>query len=164
MNNWGDITLKIYNRILSNESDMLSFGMRAALAINERSVLFLSGPLGVGKTTFVRGLLKGLDYTGKVKSPTYTLIETYEMNNKLVAHVDLYRIKNDKELEGTGLTEQLALADVSLIEWPIENSKFLPPSDLHCLFTYEASKRLVQLKVCTKTGEMILSSLSFYDE
>jgi len=81
-------------------------------------IIFLEGDLGVGKTTLVRAFLRAKGYEGKVKSPTYTLIETYELADQTVVHVDLYRITDPDEIEYLALREQFTATSITFIEWP----------------------------------------------
>jgi tRNA threonylcarbamoyladenosine biosynthesis protein TsaE len=95
----------------------------------------LTGDLGVGKTTFVRALLRGLGYTGRVPSPTYTLLEHYEIGLLTVVHLDLYRLADARELEFLGLRDWLALPEVwVLAEWPERGGSFVAALDLKLNF------------------------------
>src|ERR1700742_2364813 len=95
-------------------------------------VIFLHGDLGAGKTTLVRGLLRALGHAGRVPSPTYTLVEPYEIGPLSLKHLDLYRIADPEELEYLGVRE---LAGTVLIEWPERGGHFLPEPDLDCRLT-----------------------------
>src|SRR3990167_2497940 len=87
---------------LANETDTENFAAKLAHQLKPPAIIFLEGPLGAGKTTFVRGLLRALGYQGRVKSPTFTLVETYTLPTCHVAHFDLYRLKDSHELELMG--------------------------------------------------------------
>lgn len=106
----------------------------AALAkkIHAPAVIFLEGQLGAGKTTFVRGFLRGLGYTGVVKSPTFTLIETYSFKDQQITHMDLYRLKNADELEALGFRDYFTEDHIILIEWASRVEKILPKPTVRC--------------------------------
>ncbi len=93
-------------------------------------VIYLVGDLGAGKTTFVRGLLRGLGHSGRVPSPTYTLIEPYDVAGYTVSHIDLYRLRSPDEVDALGLAELGGSETLMLIEWPENGGDRVPPADL----------------------------------
>jgi len=102
---------------IKDEKAMLSFGRKLAKLLRPGDVVTLSGPLSAGKTTLVRGLLSGLGHKGEVPSPSFAIVQPYEMLAPPVWHVDLYRIENRADLEELGLDD--AGADgVLVVEWP----------------------------------------------
>lgn len=107
-------------------AEKIGSGVRAPMNI------YLEGPLGAGKTTFVRGFLRGLGYEGVVKSPTYTLVEMYELNEFVFLHADLYRIKDPIELENMGFRDYFNVNTVALIEWASHAQGWLPAPDILC--------------------------------
>lgn len=113
-------------------------GAALARAVTGPCVIALEGPLGAGKTTFVRGFLRARGYTGPVRSPTYTLVETYPLTAGPVHHLDLYRLADPEELEYLGVRD-LATGDaIWLIEWPERGRGFLPPFDRHIVIDCES--------------------------
>jgi len=122
---------------LENEAATLQWGNAFAQQLPTDALIFLRGELGAGKTTLVRGLLRGLGYAGPVKSPTYTIVEPYELNGLSVAHFDLYRIADPEELSLIGADEILALPGIKCIEWPERALSWLPEADIE-----------LRLKVC----------------
>lgn len=128
--------------------------------------IYLQGNLGAGKTTFVRGFLRRLGYTGIVKSPTYTLVEPYIFNgnnpNLQVYHFDLYRLNSPEELEDIGLRDYLGQSALFLVEWPEKADTILEPADLFVrieMSEKSAGERRVQLTANTTNGRTILQSL-----
>ncbi|MCB1801788.1 MAG: tRNA (adenosine(37)-N6)-threonylcarbamoyltransferase complex ATPase subunit type 1 TsaE [Gammaproteobacteria bacterium] len=118
---------------LHGEAEQLAFGESLASALGApglRLLVFLEGELGAGKTTLVRGFLAGLGHRGPVRSPTYTLIEPYDVGGRRVYHLDLYRIADPDELEFLGLRELLAEPALVLVEWPQRGAGWLPQPDL----------------------------------
>ena len=98
-------------------------------------IVTLSGDLGAGKSTFARGTLRALGVTGPIKSPSYTLLETYALAAVTVIHLDLYRLKDPSELEHLGLADYHRPGHLWLIEWPEHGGSRLPRADLHFEFT-----------------------------
>lgn len=105
-------------------------GGQLAAVVEAPALILLSGDLGAGKTTFSRGFIQSLGHHGPVKSPTYTLIEPYELPAARVFHLDLYRLHDPGELEFLGLPELLAQNGICLIEWPERAGEELPMADL----------------------------------
>jgi tRNA threonylcarbamoyladenosine biosynthesis protein TsaE len=101
-------------------------------------VIELSGELGTGKSTFARGLLRALGATGPIKSPSYTLLETYELPGVSAVHLDLYRLNDPEELEHLGLADYHRPGFLWLIEWPERGAGRLPRSDLRFEFSIDA--------------------------
>jgi len=140
-----------------------SIGIRLAWALPalnaQPGIVYLTGPLGAGKTTFARGFLSGRGFNGAVRSPTYTLLECYELPDLVVVHLDLYRIEAPSELEALGLREFLASGHVLLIEWPERGAGRLPHPDVSIAMQVEASHHDVGLKGDTPFGAAWLRRL-----
>ena len=131
-------------------------GARLAKTLAPGCVLYLHGELGAGKTTLARGLLRGLGHRGAVKSPTYTLVEPYQIGDWRLFHWDLYRLAAPGELEFLGLREQLDGEAVLVIEWPERCQGELPPADVEVTLAYADSGRSGVLEARSPTGAAIL--------
>lgn len=127
---------------LADEGASLEFGRNLAQSIGS-GIIYFEGSLGAGKTTIVRGWLRGLGHSGNVKSPTYTIVESYELSEKSILHIDLYRILDPSELEFIGLAEQISSADLVFIEWPRNGEGFVPSPDFTIEVQYKGDARLV---------------------
>jgi tRNA threonylcarbamoyladenosine biosynthesis protein TsaE len=119
----------------------------------------LHGPLGAGKTSFVRHLLRALGIAGRIKSPTYALLEPYELDGWHISHIDLYRLEDAREWSDAGLRDTLAQPGLKLIEWPDKAGGRLPQPDLrlHIEPTGDGDERQVTLEACTPLGLELLS-------
>jgi tRNA threonylcarbamoyladenosine biosynthesis protein TsaE len=126
---------------------------------NGGAVIYLRGELGTGKTTLTRALLQRLGHAGRVRSPTYTLVEPYEIGTRRVYHLDLYRLSAAEELEYLGLRDLDPGRDLILIEWPERGLDGLPQADLTIWLGYLESGRKARLEEGTGRGTTILSSL-----
>ncbi len=119
-----------FTRELLDEAATLAVGQQFVKNLKNGLVIFLHGDLGAGKTTFVRGLLQGLGYKGKVKSPTYTLVEPYVISSYDIYHFDLYRFIDENEWEAAGFREYFNDASICVVEWPEKASSLLPNPDI----------------------------------
>lgn len=154
------MTFTIIKETCTNEDALLSLAAKLALAVSGGSVIFLQGPLGAGKTTFSRGFLAALGYKGKVKSPTYTLLEQYNLPGRVINHFDLYRIVDENELEQIGIRDYFQPNAISLIEWPEKASEMLPQPDIKCEIAFVDEGRVVTLAACSERGEKDINHLS----
>jgi len=144
---------------LSNEEEQLAFASRVAGVAAKGLVVFLNGDLGTGKTTFVRGFLRALNYDGVVKSPTYTLVEPYELKDFSVYHFDLYRLADPEEIEYAGGRDYFDGETISLIEWPEKAQGFLPEPDLILSLEYADSGRNLEVSADTDIGKKVMLAL-----
>jgi len=149
-------------RVLVNAEATESLGAQLAQAITP-GIIYLNGDLGAGKTTLARGFMHGLGHTGKVRSPTYTLVEPYALEPCQVYHMDLYRLADAEELEWLGLRDMLAEAALLLVEWPERGSGFLPSADLTIDLEYAGGGREARLLAATPVGQHWLDSLAVAD-
>lgn len=145
--------------LLLTEADMLTFAAKLAQSMPAKVMIHLHGPLGAGKTTFARGFLRGLGFHDKVKSPTYALVEPYELAHHTVFHFDFYRLHDANELENIGIHDYFSQSAICLIEWPENGFPFLPPPDLACYIAFAQEGRQCRLVAETTLGEDILKQL-----
>lgn len=148
-------------QFLADEHATLALGATLAAACPaELCVIHLEGELGAGKTTLTRGFLQALGHQGKVKSPTYTLVEHYELGERAIFHFDLYRLSDPGELEFLGLDDYLQNNAICLIEWAQRGSEYLPEPDLLIqLSSYQNHARLAQISARSQRGEKICAKL-----
>lgn len=149
--------------VVADAGAMEHLGGRLARATEGGGLIDLEGELGVGKTTMVRGFLRAQGYAGKVRSPTYTLVETYTFNSHRTVHLDLYRLAHPEELEWIGARDIVTDASVALVEWPERGAGFLPTPDLVVRINYEGTGRRVDLFARTEKGQGILRLMDFAD-
>lgn len=122
--------------------------------------VWLRGDLGAGKTTLVRGLLHGLGHAGKVKSPTYTLVEPYVISGLYLYHFDLYRFADPEEWDAAGFRDYFNQQSVCLVEWPQRAGDLLPPADLEISLEPHGDGRSARLHAGTEHGRRCLEQLS----
>lgn len=138
---------------------MLQLGAELGLACPQAVVIFLHGELGAGKTTLARGLLRGLGYEGKVKSPSYTIVEPYDLRVQSVYHFDFYRLADPEELEFIGIQDYFTQHAICLIEWPEKGLSLLPPADLSCYIEPHPAGREIRMEAHTEKGKAIVKQL-----
>ena len=126
---------------LEDENATLYYGINLAKSLRSDALVLLRGDLGAGKTTLVRGILRGLGHMGSVKSPTYTLLEPYELAQQTVYHFDFYRIVDSRELDFIGIDELMDAEAIKLVEWPQNAGGKLPPPDLEIFLEMEGRGR-----------------------
>jgi tRNA threonylcarbamoyladenosine biosynthesis protein TsaE len=150
-----DITLN-----LADEAVTLSLGDRLSRTLRAGQSIYLHGDLGAGKTTLVRGLLHGMGHVGKVKSPTYTLVEPYVISGLSLYHFDLYRFNDPEEWDAAGFRDYFNAATICLVEWPEKARELLPDPDIDIVLTPMGEGRQVRLTANTASGEKTLDALS----
>ena len=145
---------------LQSEAATLALAARLAGLLHGGMVVFLQGDLGAGKTTFCRGLIQALGHPGAVKSPTYTLVEPYQLAELQVYHFDLYRLHDPEELEFMGIRDYFNPNSLCLIEWPERGAGYLPQADLQLQLTQQGELRNVQLIAGSQAGSKIITILT----
>lgn len=145
---------------LADESQTLQLGQRLASVLVRGGVLYLQGDLGAGKTTLSRGIIQSLGHSGAVKSPTYTLVEPYELSGLRVFHFDLYRLADPEELEFIGIRDYFDPGTVCIIEWPDRGGDLIPPPDLVLTLEKVGKGRSATLQASTENGQTMLGELT----
>ncbi len=142
---------------LAGEEEQVALAASVASHLKASFIMLLQGDLGVGKTTFARGFVHASGFDGVVKSPTYTLVEPYPINNnRMCYHFDLYRLADPEELEFTGARDYFNDTDVCLIEWPEKAQGFLPPADWCCEFKHHDQGRDLFISALTDKGKELM--------
>lgn len=145
---------------LPDEAATLALGARLAGVLTPGLVVWLEGELGSGKTTLVRGLLRALGWSGKVKSPTFTVAELYAISNLKIHHFDFYRFSEPEEYLDAGLDECFDGKAVCLVEWPQKAGEYLAPADLHIALAVTEDGRRAWLAARSEAGRTCLRRLS----
>ena len=149
-----DITL-----ILDNEVATLDCGDKFSRIMTNGLVVYLHGDLGAGKTTFVRGVLHSLGHVGKVKSPTYTLVEPYTIFNYNIYHFDLYRFIDEEEWDAAGFRDYFNAQSICMIEWPDKAENVLPDPDIHVHLSHYQNARKIKFSAGSAIGARCLKKL-----
>lgn len=141
------------------ERQQEALGEAIAKVLTTPSILYLEGDLGAGKTTLTRGILRGLGYQGRVKSPTYTLLEPYELERLSCYHFDLYRLSDPEELAFLGIEDLLSEQSLFLVEWPERGKGVLPAADCVIHITYQGDRRQIRFSPNTEVWVQIINNL-----
>lgn len=140
--------------------DCEKLAMHFASCLNSAAVLTFSGEIGAGKTTFIRAMLKAKGIKSAIKSPTFSLVETYQYQDLQIHHFDLYRIQDEVELEYIGFRDYFGHQSICCIEWAEKASHSLLNVDLQFALSLNAEGRLMHIIALTKLGEGILSCVA----
>lgn len=144
---------------IASSEEMVSLGIEIAKTIQGVERIYFSGDLGAGKTTLIRGILRGLGYSGAVKSPTFSLLEPYPDLQPPVYHFDLYRLQKAEELEYLGWREYFLKQNLCLLEWPSRATGILPIPDLNVIIRKTGEGRVVQLEPVQQQAVAMLDTL-----
>ena len=145
---------------VADEAAMTDLGWRIARITAGHGLIFLEGDLGAGKTTLSRGIIRGLGHAGAVKSPTFTLVEPYEIGDIRAFHFDLYRLVDPEELEFLGIRDYFEDDALCLIEWPRKGAGFLPKPDLTITIGAHNGGRSLKLTPQGSRGESWCAALA----
>ena len=150
----------VWSLRLVDEAATLAAGRQLARGLGGGVIVTLHGDLGAGKTTLTRGVLAGLGHVGRVRSPTYTLVEPYELPTLAVYHVDLYRFADPAEWRDAGFAEYFGPHSLCLLEWPEKAQGCLPPADLAIHLDLDGDGRQLTVTALTPRGKQCLSILT----
>ena len=148
-----------FETLLTDESATLRLARQLGELLEGKGLIFLTGDLGAGKTTFCRGILRSFGYQGAVKSPTFTIVEPYDLEWGQVFHFDLYRLADPEELEYLGVDDYLSGEYLCLIEWPEKGEGYLPRCDLHIDLKVVGLQRKITLSAMSPDGERVCQQL-----
>ena len=144
---------------IDSDQQMQALGAKLATASGGQGRIYLDGDLGTGKTTLVRGLIHALGHDAAVKSPTFTLVEPYQVGAKNIYHFDLYRLSDPEELEYMGLRDYFSADSLCLVEWPEKGGQMLPDPDLLLKLNHAGRSRDVTVSAVTEAGKLMLKAL-----
>ena len=150
----------VWSLRLADEAATLAAGRQLARGLGGGVIVTLHGDLGAGKTTLTRGVLAGLGHVGRVRSPTYTLVEPYELPTLAVYHFDLYRFADPAEWRDAGFAEYFGPHSLCLLEWPEKAQGGLPPADLAIHLDLDGDGRQLTVTALTPRGKQCLSILT----
>lgn len=149
--------MKQWSCYLADEAATVNEGQTLGRLLDGGMVVYLEGTLGAGKSTFCRGVMRAFHYSGPVKSPTYTLVESYFLDGGTVYHFDLYRLGCAEELEFMGIRDYFQSESVCLVEWPAKGEGFLPAADLIVKVAPEGKGRRLTIIGNSTKGEAVLA-------
>lgn len=137
---------------LPDEAATLALGARLSGLLKPGWVVYLQGDLGAGKTTLVRGILRALGYEGRVKSPTYTLVESYELSRFVLQHYDLYRMIDPREWLDAGFRDDCNASTLCIVEWPEKAGALMPRPDMEIRLEMAGEGRTARIRALSAQG------------
>ena len=147
-----------YTQLLADEAATVALGHTLAQHLKPALTVYLSGDLGAGKTTLTRAWLRGLGFEGTVKSPTYTIVESYELEQIKVEHFDLYRFQSPEEWLDAGLDELFDSDTIALIEWPQMAEGYVPAADITVHLSVQGEGRLCTITAHHESAQKMLKT------
>jgi len=144
---------------LADEGQTAELAARFGKRIRPPFVLYLQGELGAGKTTFARALIRALGYPGRVKSPTFGLLETYSAGGLQILHLDLYRIAKPVELEFLAIRDLFGPDSLLLVEWPENGAGFIPQPDMSLELEMDGAGRRAVVRPFSESGKALADAV-----
>lgn len=144
---------------LANEEETLALAKKFSQVLQAPLVVYLEGELGAGKTAFCRGVIQAMGHSGAVKSPTYTLVEPYQLQGWRIHHFDLYRLADPEELEYMGIRDYFSEDTLNFIEWPDKGYGWLLGADIEIRIEYAGTGRKLTFSALTEAGQKIIKTL-----
>lgn len=155
---------KLYEKNLSlelpDESASLTLAIRLAHCFTTPMILAFSGEIGTGKTTIIRAVLKELGVQSAIKSPTFSLVESYQVQDTVIHHFDLYRVRDESELDSLGFRDYFSPNSLCFIEWAEHAGVALPNIDIHFKLAIKGAGRSMQIHALSAAGEGVLPCLA----
>ena len=156
--------MKQLEYFLPDEAATIAIGTGLASVLKNTTtqqalVVYLNGDLGAGKTTLTRGFVRGMGHKGNVKSPTYTIVEPYELANWRIFHFDLYRLADAEELEYMGIRDYFNNDCCCFIEWPEKGAGLLAKADLTISMAYQDEQRMINIYAESVYGDYVMTAL-----
>lgn len=156
--------MKNFSMALLNQTECEKLAIHFAHCLLEPAVLTFSGEIGAGKTTFIRAMLRAKGIVTAIKSPTFSLVESYHCQALQIHHFDLYRIQDEAELEYIGFRDYFSGQTVCCIEWPEQAPQSIFNVDLHFTITFHGRGRLIAINALSTLGEKLLVCLAGLNE
>lgn len=150
--------------LAEGDQAMEAAGAAVGRAMQARGVIYLQGDLGAGKTTLSRGLIRAQGHSGAVKSPTFTLVEPYELNGSAIYHFDLYRLLDPEELEFLGVRDYFSADSLCLVEWPDKGRGVLPSPDMTITISATQTGRRLEIEGHSEHGQSACRQLQIQDD
>jgi len=148
---------------LPDEAATLDLGAKLSKLLQPGWVVYLRGDLGAGKTTLVRGLLRALGYEGRVKSPTYTLLESYDLSRFVLQHYDLYRMIDPREWLDAGFRDDCNASTLCMVEWPEKARGLLPKPDMEIRLDVAGEGRTARIEALSAQGRKEMQAWQEFD-
>lgn len=155
-----NMSMQTQTLIINDEPHMAQLAAAIAKGLCPGVKIYLSGQLGAGKTTLIRFILKSLEIKDNIKSPTYTLVEPYKIDNQQYYHFDFYRIHSPEELFTIGIEDYLTEDAICFIEWPEHAKEILPPPDLQVNISIRGQGRKLMMYAASQQGKNILEKIN----